>query len=632
MADVDGPRRYLRDALLGLLRRDFLVAGALGLFVVLVVFYLMPIVDEELLSFLSRRINPLLFLPLVLVALQWRLGWITATEDRRFWHDLTLAFAFWWAGALIMLFFPESPRPRAVDLTVTVLYALYFVALLMAIERQPHRRHRWRPIALERRLTWPVVLLVVSGLMLYFPLTALYFDPRSYASGVPDLTLYVALDIYVMLRMIYLLRATRSPRWRSIYLFLAAAFGLIFLSDLVTALHLLTDHEFWNWQGLPNAVLNLPFVLVVIAARLRHRRFPSERSSSGRPELEENLPGPLGQTLSFILVFPVIHFVTLWLDLSEPSMVALREDLLLGWLVLLSILAAAQYRVLDRTLEGLRRERLRAERTLHRLEQDMMLQAERQATHRTLRVSNRLFREAFGASPDVMAISRLADGTFTDMNASSRRVFGWEPEEVVGRTSTEIGLWARAEDRDRIVEILQEKGRVNDFEAPFGRKDGSSGIGLFSASILELEGEKFLFSVTHDVTAKRRRDAARHCRISGLEGARAAILAIDGQGRIAFLNAAAETLSGRRADEVLGRPAAEVLGGLPAAGPEFATELERLTFFGPDGRELGVAGWAVGVTPETPDTLGDADETAVLIFVHPLESSAAPAGERAGAP
>ncbi|NJL28820.1 MAG: PAS domain S-box protein, partial [Thermoanaerobaculia bacterium] len=399
------------------------------------------------------------------------------------------------------------PRPAAavgVALAISLLFALHYLVLLLAIERQPHRQQRWRPLALERRLSWATLGLVVTGLYLYFPAIASFFAPETYPIAVPSVCLYLVLDAYATLRLAYTWRAARSPRWRSCYALLAAAFLLVFADDLALALFLTGDRATGGW-GTPRSLLSsLPFVLIVIAARGRHLRFdpePRHPATGDRPE--ESLPGPLGQTLTFILVFPMIHF-----GVARSAFFAAterpRENLILWWIGLLGVLAITQYRFLARKIADLRRERQRSERALYQLGRELALQTERRQLSQAMRASDERFRKAFRACPDVMTVSRLSDGRFTDVNPSCQRLFGWTPAEWVGRTSSELGVWVHPEDRAQLLEQLRERGSVQDFEGELRRKDGSTDIGLLSATLLELDGEMHFFSVTHSINAHRR--------------------------------------------------------------------------------------------------------------------------------
>jgi len=127
---------------------------------------------------------------------------------------------------------------------------------------------------------------------------------------------------------------------------------------------------------------------------------------------------------------------------------------------------------------------------------------------RALRESEEKFSKAFHASPDAIAITRLKDGLFIEVNENFTVITGYTREEVINHKATEIGIWAKAEDRDRMVKILKEKGRVYNEEFEFRMKSGEIRIWLFSGEIIDIGGEQCLISMTIDITDRKRAEEA----------------------------------------------------------------------------------------------------------------------------
>jgi len=130
---------------------------------------------------------------------------------------------------------------------------------------------------------------------------------------------------------------------------------------------------------------------------------------------------------------------------------------------------------------------------------------DRKVAEAALRASEEKFSKAFHASPDSVNINRLSDGGYLVVNEGFSRITGYTQEDVVGRSSLpgDLGLWVRAEDRARLQEGLRRGGRVEGLEAPFRRKDGTVLTGLMSASMIEVEGEPCVLSITRDITDLR---------------------------------------------------------------------------------------------------------------------------------
>ncbi len=123
-----------------------------------------------------------------------------------------------------------------------------------------------------------------------------------------------------------------------------------------------------------------------------------------------------------------------------------------------------------------------------------------------LRENEERFRLAFQTSPDAMSIARLDDGTFIAINAGFSSFSGWAEDEVIGRTSTAIGLWADAGERSRMVEAVRQQGSVRDLEVRLCRRDGQERIVLLSSQVLTRGQEPQMLCVCRDITERRLAD------------------------------------------------------------------------------------------------------------------------------
>jgi diguanylate cyclase (GGDEF)-like protein/PAS domain S-box-containing protein len=117
------------------------------------------------------------------------------------------------------------------------------------------------------------------------------------------------------------------------------------------------------------------------------------------------------------------------------------------------------------------------------------------------------YRRAFYSSPDYVSISSLADGTYIDVNASYERFAGMPREQIIGRTSTEVGVWPTAEDRARLVEAVRKKGELQGFPSRLKSRNGEIRNVEISASVAEINGEEILVAILRDVTEKMHDEA-----------------------------------------------------------------------------------------------------------------------------
>ena len=95
------------------------------------------------------------------------------------------------------------------------------------------------------------------------------------------------------------------------------------------------------------------------------------------------------------------------------------------------------------------------------------LEIERQQTVETLEESEERFRLTYYTSPDAVNLNRLSDGLYLDINEGFTRLTGFTREDVIGRTSEEIGIWHDPDDRQKLLEGLRENGYYENLEARF---------------------------------------------------------------------------------------------------------------------------------------------------------------------
>ncbi len=145
----------------------------------------------------------------------------------------------------------------------------------------------------------------------------------------------------------------------------------------------------------------------------------------------------------------------------------------------------------------------RRESDIRRLEDANAAQRRNEAA---LKGSEEKFRKAFDLNPNSMSLNRLDDGLTLAVNRGFTQTLGYADDEVVGRTSRELGHWIDVEQRATMVKILRRDGAVRDYAARFRTKAGKAIDGLISAAIVDIEGVAYLISTLRDVTEQTRAD------------------------------------------------------------------------------------------------------------------------------
>ncbi len=110
----------------------------------------------------------------------------------------------------------------------------------------------------------------------------------------------------------------------------------------------------------------------------------------------------------------------------------------------------------------------------------------RKKAEEELRNSEEKFFKAFQASPDSLTLTELSSGKLLELNDGFERMFGYSREEVIGKSTLDLGVWVNQKDRLEIVSRLENEGSLKNYEAIGRRKNGDLLVGLISAEIIQV--------------------------------------------------------------------------------------------------------------------------------------------------
>ena len=138
-----------------------------------------------------------------------------------------------------------------------------------------------------------------------------------------------------------------------------------------------------------------------------------------------------------------------------------------------------------------------------------------------LRASEERFSVAFRAAPHAASIARASDGLFVEVNGKYEKHFGWTKDDLLGKTSVEVGLWPDTETRRQWVEGLQREKTLLDFETAWRHKNGGMRQISLSAEYIKLNGEPHILAFIQDITERKESEArieylAHHDALTGL--------------------------------------------------------------------------------------------------------------------
>ncbi|MFH2001184.1 MAG: PAS domain S-box protein [Planctomycetota bacterium] len=128
---------------------------------------------------------------------------------------------------------------------------------------------------------------------------------------------------------------------------------------------------------------------------------------------------------------------------------------------------------------------------------------ERKRADEELKRSKEQFAIAFNTSPTVMSITTFEEGRIIEVNRAFIDMFGYDRDEIIGRTAHELGLYVDPEERTRIMAAIESNGRIAGMEVPVRIKSGEERACFFSGDRIDIGGETCLLITATDMTERR---------------------------------------------------------------------------------------------------------------------------------
>lgn len=128
---------------------------------------------------------------------------------------------------------------------------------------------------------------------------------------------------------------------------------------------------------------------------------------------------------------------------------------------------------------------------------------ERKRANEELRKSEEKFNILYNRVPIAAALSRLRDGVMLDVNEAFERQFGFTRDEVLGKTSLELGINPDVEARAHIRSELEAQGLVRDREVRLKTKSRVERVFLLNLDVVDINNEKYILQTAHDITERK---------------------------------------------------------------------------------------------------------------------------------
>jgi len=132
-----------------------------------------------------------------------------------------------------------------------------------------------------------------------------------------------------------------------------------------------------------------------------------------------------------------------------------------------------------------------------------LLNEHRQAeAEERIRTAEERMAKAFYNSPEWITITTVEEGRYIEVNDAFERATGYSRDEVIGKTSVELGLWVNPDDRRRFVDIFERNGYLKNEEIILRMRSRETRTLLWSAQSIMVKGERCMLNIARDITEK----------------------------------------------------------------------------------------------------------------------------------
>ncbi len=128
--------------------------------------------------------------------------------------------------------------------------------------------------------------------------------------------------------------------------------------------------------------------------------------------------------------------------------------------------------------------------------------SERKRLEESLRESEQKYTLLFEKSTIPTAVLKLPEVVITDANEACEKLTGFTRQEMIGKTSVQLGLF-RAEDRNELITRFERQGALADNEVRLLTKNGEARIIITNTTQVKFGGQPHAISTMQDITARK---------------------------------------------------------------------------------------------------------------------------------
>jgi two-component system cell cycle sensor histidine kinase/response regulator CckA len=190
---------------------------------------------------------------------------------------------------------------------------------------------------------------------------------------------------------------------------------------------------------------------------------------------------------------------------------------------------------------------------------------ERKRVEEALADSEQKLLAIFMSVPIAIAVADPSDGRIYDVNEEYERVFECSYDEVVGKTSVELGFWADPKDKQRLVDLVERDGRVENLELALRSHGGRALTARINAAPVTVGGKRYVVYALEDVSERKHIEEQLEMLKRSIDTHPDGAYWLDANSEFVYVNEAGCRAVGYTLEELLGKSVSLVN---PGATPE----------------------------------------------------------------
>lgn len=120
-----------------------------------------------------------------------------------------------------------------------------------------------------------------------------------------------------------------------------------------------------------------------------------------------------------------------------------------------------------------------------------------------IQLSEQKFSSAFRANSALMAITKVGDNTFLDVNSAFLNTLGFSREEVIGKSNDDLKIYDEDDLDRRIKECVANDRPVRDIELTITSKNGAALTILLTSEVISIGSENCILTVAVNITDRK---------------------------------------------------------------------------------------------------------------------------------